>query len=599
MVFGQTSCGKTTLIKKCLFDWAEQKDSKFKLLLPVKLRLVQVGASLLKTITDQMELTEQQNLILEWILRKNPEEVLFLFDGLDEYQYMLRNSQEISDILKGKKYRSSSYIMTTRTEYLPMVMTWQKNKSRVRKIEIQGFGKNEIENYIKKFFSDDECAEELIKELYPDQLKARNHSFVLGLQKLAQIPGELCLLCLLYSKNKRLPQLREKLYEEVVQWALKRFEERCTKDTRSSSKKIVGQYSDLLLKYGEVACSDYGTTLQVTFSEQEILIVRDFMATGFLTKWHPKQRTDDSMYQFIHKSVQEYLAAFYISHCENPDRKLAELIGDETRIVPLNISLLRFVMYFLTASQNIKLLQRMVKHNLDRQIDREILVIKLMQVTQGFDKQTEAIPWKGIMFDGQTIIRGLFPSLILLGNNEDPATGAILTECHKQTKVRLTEEGMYIDLHVPEGAEQIRVMGTQEAKRDGMFNKQLLVYCHTDHPVGLTLNGKNLKKITVVGICKLTGICADSVMKKLQIFISKTAFDGEKPMKDLAKLSACTTLTHCLLTDRQVEYLAECLKESGNILNDLEMTENVDEWGKERTDDHTKLEHYVSKYFKS
>ena len=364
---GEPTDGKTTFLRKLCRDWAslhtvdeeaelEQKLSEFSLVLPVILRAVQPDTDLSDTVQRQTGISDTDIHTMMYILNTEPNKVMFIFDGLDEFN--LETNKDITEIMEKREYKKSTCIITTRPEAADKVKHW--THVIYKQPELRGFSKENIKKFIEKFFRSHEegvkIADELYSVVYPPF--DYKHDFNLNplreideLQKLAGNPGRLGMLCSIYSYNQEIVTNTAKLYEEFIIIILSKWEEKQNKKP-TPKNRILDKYKDVLYQFGKLAYKqeDNGD-LKLTFTMEDLekCISPELYNCGFMYKSHPLHRFEDCQVGFIHKSVKEYMAAYYISHEETGqelDRILKDLITKETiKNEEYVASVLKFAIY--------------------------------------------------------------------------------------------------------------------------------------------------------------------------------------------------------------------------------------------------------------
>ena len=241
---GEPTAGKTTFLRKLCRDWAslhsedeeaeldvKQKLSEFSLVLPVILRAVQPDTDLSDTVQRQTGISDTDIHTMMYILNTESNKVIFIFDGLDEFN--LETNKEITGIMEKREYKKSTCIITTRPEAADKVKHW--THVIYKQAELLGFSKENIKKFMQNFFrSHEEGANELYKLIYPsfDFSKDYNINYygeVDELQKLAGNPGRLGMLCSIYSYNQEIITDTVKLYEEFIIIILSKWEKRQNK----------------------------------------------------------------------------------------------------------------------------------------------------------------------------------------------------------------------------------------------------------------------------------------------------------------------------------------------------------------------------------
>ena len=360
---GEPSTGKTMFLRKLCRDWAslhiagedteedvKEKLSQFTLVLPVILRAVQFGFDLPETLQRQTGMSDTDMFTMMYILSTEPNKVLFILDGLDEYS--LDRNQNITEIMKKKDFTRSTCIITTRPEAVIKVKTWVQVYQQA---ELLGFSKENIKRFIEKFFGSkgENMSEKLFNLIYPDfdyeqDLNVNAWDEIDELQKLAGNPGRLGMLCSIYSYNQELVTNTARLYEEFIVTILSKWEKKQNKKPTPKSK-ILDNYKDVLKEFGKLAYkqeSNGDLKLSFTMEDLEECITPELFNCGFLYKSHPLHRFEDCQMGFIHKSVQEYMAAYFVIHEETGqalDRLLKDFISEDR--VENVIPIVKFAIY--------------------------------------------------------------------------------------------------------------------------------------------------------------------------------------------------------------------------------------------------------------
>ena len=185
LIVGRPGIGKTLCCIKLLRDWALNKDFKatsgaqvhFNAAFFVKFRRFDSAKNLsLKDLLIQSEYYPTRHMDDKvWNhLQKNPEGVLMLFDGFDEFEHNENITaastypRSIEDrkplqilyqwLVTGKLLKDASIVTTTRPTALSGIAHLKFDKS----FEILGFSTEQIKEYIDKFTGDDKRAGETL-----------------------------------------------------------------------------------------------------------------------------------------------------------------------------------------------------------------------------------------------------------------------------------------------------------------------------------------------------------------------------------------------------------------------------------------------------
>ena len=309
LIEGQPGMGKTTFSHKIAYDWAKEQtgeDSFPEVVLLLKCRDITSG--LWEAIYDQllpMEMDEQDKQRFFAFIREHQSKVLLALDGLDELPTSLL--PDYKKIVEGRNLPNCYLVVTARHE----VGITVRNCCHTL-LEVEGFTKSDAEEFIKKYFQEKKnLAKELIEELNSDTT----------LQDLIASPLNTALLCLLCEDfNGKLPKSRTLLYLEIVECLLRRYH-RKTKTTEAD-QDLLALYQVQLKYLGHLAL-DCLKNDSMYFEQSEFRGSRDLInGLGFLSvEAGRSNRRPSRRYGFLHRSFQEFLAAFYLC-CQLEDGEI-------------------------------------------------------------------------------------------------------------------------------------------------------------------------------------------------------------------------------------------------------------------------------------
>ena len=322
LVQGQTGIGKSTFVKKLLVDWVEVNkktgDEKaavlknFELVVAVNLKEVSKRQSLKDVISFSNVFTKEDKYMTEGLvdyIANNQEKVLLIFDGYDEY-YCGCNS-EIYEIFNGKSLRNCCILITTRISKADELRGGEDLQA-----EITGFSEVDRYDFMRRFLSREEVR------------KLKKHLYERKLSELAKVPLLLLFLCTLWKKgqSKHFPKTKTKLYMDIIEFVLNHSHSK-----QSSPRYVeVASFKDILSEMGKVALQgllnddhlfEYSQLSDSVRCDQSV-----FIGLLQITEYSETLRPV-GLVSFIHKSIQEFLAAWYITYRCIPDGENLGEIG--------------------------------------------------------------------------------------------------------------------------------------------------------------------------------------------------------------------------------------------------------------------------------
>ena len=319
LIEGAPGIGKSLLLKHIAYRWGIQEIlQKFKLVLLVCLR--DPAVQQISFVDDLLQLfckrdkdaSEVASVCRKYFVNNNGEDLALLFDGYDEYPERLRNDSLVADILAREVLPRCGLIVSSR----PHASVSLREQATVR-VDILGFTEAEREHYIKESMKDQpQKIVELTRYL-------QGHSTI---SSSCFIPFNLVVLTYLYKRGYSLPENSAELYNYFICLTIHRDlakhghrlqGNRITKltDLPQPYNKIIQQLSKLSLEalnddkliftFEEIkeACPDI-TAIPGAINGCGLLqAVEHFGFTGTTTTIN-----------FLHFSIQEYLAAHHIAN---------------------------------------------------------------------------------------------------------------------------------------------------------------------------------------------------------------------------------------------------------------------------------------------
>ena len=325
---GQTGIGKSTFVKKLAMDWAELDENrltdeqrailkKFELAVIIDLKKVSKYQNLRDIISASHIFADEDTAMKDGLLSyitHNQDKVLLVFDGYDEYRF--GSNSEIFEIFKGNKLRNCCVLITTRISKADELKEFKDVHA-----EITGFSGEDSHSFMVRMLGEKRQANAL-----------RYHLCKRNLDDLARVPLLLLFFCTLWKKGsaQSFPDSKTTLYIEIVQYVLNHNAAKCS----PANFRKVEDFKEILAEIGKVALECLMEDDHVFEYDQlshAIRICEESRIIGLLqVSEYSENLRPAGMVSFIHKSIQEFLAAWYINYRCVPEGNLGE-INDRTR----------------------------------------------------------------------------------------------------------------------------------------------------------------------------------------------------------------------------------------------------------------------------
>ena len=479
-------------------------------------------------------LSDKHILTLKWLLRTKPEKIIVIFDGLDEFSE--KTSRDITNIMKGNKFDKICCVITSRPEAVSRIRDWVRIK--YREAELKGFDDKHVQDYIEKFFTESKPkGEALCKLIFPGRYRS---SYLLPL---ARNPGTLSMICTLHEQGRPIGTSREQLYEEFVAFVLSRWEQRHQSlQYKTPRKHILDKYNTVLLKFGQLSnIRDENQEMELSFTMNLVISIvgEEAMKYGILYKSHPVSRSSDCEVSFLHKTLQEYLAGYYIVHKEMDSFKEK---CKNMRFMNAEQSLIRFILHLhLNPHETAQFVRYLIKSN----PTEDLLKLLLKHLLTGYQHEVESEPV--IITDKGYRYEYKFPSCVIKYKQN---------KSHQEYSKYIKINKQCVKINLP----QTQDVQSLEVRGDGGFNKysdsDVLVTCCEACEVNLVLDAHNLQKLDLIGINKVGVLEVHRAHHRLQVWMSGVNLNG------------CLSRTGPWMTNLQSLTMRDCSL-CGSDLSDL------------------------------
>uniref|UniRef100_A0A1X7TLZ5 NACHT domain-containing protein n=1 Tax=Amphimedon queenslandica TaxID=400682 RepID=A0A1X7TLZ5_AMPQE len=347
VIDGPPGIGKTTLCRKLLNKWCNKTlvHQQYDLVLYCPLRNNKIATA--TTLADLFEYRRYEvPMVSEWFEKKNGEGLLILFDGWDELSEQLRKSSLAASIIYRKHLDQCSVIVTSRSYASSSLL---KMNILSRHVQVIGFSKEEISTVIIQTLQNNaKLAQEIIDENTPciwkkykfyftttqsskdsqlavkliNDLKVRN-----DVHSLCYVPLVCSMVILVYCKEGgRLPTTLTELYENFILQTIRRHVE--IKPRHDIDPYALGSLSSLpsqLAKPLQDMCQLAYTNLantRMTFSSDQVQSLSEAVKEDYLGLMTTFTEYDEKKYQFLHLTIQEFLAAWWIAKHEKKTEEM-------------------------------------------------------------------------------------------------------------------------------------------------------------------------------------------------------------------------------------------------------------------------------------
>ena len=312
LVEGAPGVGKSTFAWKLCRKWGKGKLLQ-QYQLVVLLRLRDKSVQTAKNISDLFRYRDHQvqQVAVEEIQRTGGKGVILLFEGYDELPEILRTMNSIFlDVITGEELPEATVLITSRpwaSEFLHR----ECKRHISQHIEILGFTKDNIQFYLESTIPDDPSLLAGLKKYiscYPH------------INSLMYIPLNSAVVVEVYRNSRKddviVPKTMTELYSSLVRSLLLRH--LLDHPVHGKKRWRVRSFNDLpqdvyqqLCELGRIAYEGILHDQQVIFSD----LPEEFETLG-LMQCAPELYADEGVavsYNFLHLTLQEYLAAFHLS----------------------------------------------------------------------------------------------------------------------------------------------------------------------------------------------------------------------------------------------------------------------------------------------
>ena len=383
LIWGEAGVGKTTFCEKFCQDWGllvtemegkgqelterqktelekltEEQRSKLNnigLLLYIVLR--DIGSKSVKDIIiSKLGFKKLNDSQLSSILERVNESSKFviLMDGFDEIS---DKDEQVLEVITEPYYHNVHSIITCRPHATRGIVL-----NVHAEIRLKGFSKAQAKAFVEMYAKIKTREQDQIESFVKQTMSLIESSA--DLTEMSTNPSMLQLLCLLCWNNGKIGKNRTSVLKDYTSYLLMQYHKKEKKEKLYSTKELCNFYHQNLLDTGKVALMGLRQNqLNLVFSKSEALDIGGdaIFKIGFLTQL-PDTDTDSVKVQFTHKTLQEYLAAFYVVNTPGDEgfQLLMEFCSTSQRLMGSQI-ILEFISNMSTDILG-KEIQKKIKH---------------------------------------------------------------------------------------------------------------------------------------------------------------------------------------------------------------------------------------------
>ncbi|KAA0721716.1 Stonustoxin subunit beta [Triplophysa tibetana] len=579
---GIAGIGKTVSVHKFILDWAEgtaNQDVDFMFLLPFReLNLIREHRySLHKLLLDfHPELQDVDSKIYEEC------KVVFIFDGLDESRMtlMFSDSEKVSDVtdtssvavlmsnlMKGDLLPSALIWITSR----PAAANQIPSKYITRVTEIQGFNDAQKEEYFRKKISDEHQASRIMSHIR----RARSLHIMCHIPVFCWISSTVLQKILTQDHSEEIPKTLSEMYIHFLLIQMKMKNEKYDPERDPEINR------EVIVKLAEVAFKQLMKG-NVMFYEEDLRecgidITDASLYSGICTEIFKEESVihQRKIYSFIHLTVQEFLAAFYVfyyhvsttmetlKHFASVENLLKGAVDKALESETGHLDLFLRFLLGISLESNQRLLQDLLTHTVD--------------TSQTIKKTTEYIKEK--IKDGRGFSTERSINLFLC-----------LSEVKDHTLYREIEEFVRSDKHSEKklsAAHCSAIAYMLQMSEEVMDEFDLKKYNTTQEGRRRLIPAVNNCTRALLADCyiadQLCEIIASALkssnsLKELDLSNNDLQDSGVKLISDALKNTNChlqiLRLSGCMVTDEGCCYLASALSSNPSHLRELDLSYN-------------------------
>ena len=323
LIEGAPGIGKSTLAWEMCRQWDTlpcMADYNLVILLSLREKRSQSMGEILDLF---IHCNVDKQLVANEVLRSHGEGVLFILDGFDELPVPLQHEGIFVDLINKAVLPESMVVVTSRPSATAQLLTscrpliWKH-------IEILGFTQQSVEAYAASVISDGDEVEHFKRFISTSKSPAIN--------SLMYVPINAAIIVQIYLESESkstLPQNLTELYTQLCLTILNRYIK--TKQPSVSVKKFKNLPDDLHKQFLELSRIAFEgmENQKLIFNSEAVPSNLDHF--GFLDAVSSLYGGGEISYNFLHLTLQEFFAAYYISQLPDSGAMLFTIYGEDER----------------------------------------------------------------------------------------------------------------------------------------------------------------------------------------------------------------------------------------------------------------------------
>jgi len=319
LVQGAPGIGKTTMAQELCRQWAEGKRFKhYSLLVLLKLRNKSVQRA--KYRKDLFIYSSDPSAVASVVENHIEKQTAFLLDGFDELPQEMQKNSVFVDLITKNFFPDACVIVTSRPS-VSYILRKHCSEHSYQHVVVLGFTEEQRNSFVKAWFDEnvEKSSRANERRQFESYLKLHPH-----IHALMYIPLNCSIVIDVYQSSKDsddsvVPTTQTELYRRYTLTILNRY--RPDQRRPQNLEAIPPEDQENLKKLSKLAYDGIAHLPQkLIFQEEEIpQDPNGKNGMGFMDMEYD-ERSESYSYNFLHLTIQEFLAAYYISTLETSEQ---------------------------------------------------------------------------------------------------------------------------------------------------------------------------------------------------------------------------------------------------------------------------------------